>query len=214
MKTKPILTALATTSLIVGGQALAQGRGGGQGHGSAGMGARAHGGIGLGQERIRVDNRIDARVDHRRVQTRTEARANSRGPERASDRGRARANENSVLNTGTRFEARSNARSNRRANSHGPAHVNDRALERANENSVLVTGRTSTDLSLLRTGLTVRNSAGTTLGTIARINRTRDGRIVNVLVRDEDGDTRTIPVAPNSLSISGDVVTTTSIGGR
>ena len=202
MKTKHILTALATTSLIVGGQALAQGRGGGQGHG----GAAAHGGMGHGQGAVRVDSGL---------QTRTDARMNSRGPERASDRGRERANENGVLSTGTRLRVDSNDdRGHRRANSQGPAHANDRALERANEHSVLATGRASTDLSLLRTGLTVRNSAGTNLGTIARINRTRDGRIVNVLVRDADGDTRTIPVAPNSLSINGDVVTTTMIGRR
>lgn len=203
MQTKYILTALATTSLIVGGQALAQGRGGGQGHGG-GMGAGAHGGAGHGTHGGSVG-----------IDTRTQARINSRGSEHASDRGRGHADDDSVLSAGTRLGVEGNDnRGRRRANSQGPAHANERALDRANEHSVLATGRTSTDLSLLRTGLTVRNSAGTNLGTIARINRTRDGRIVNVLVRDADGDTRTIPVAPNSLSISGDVVTTTMIRRR
>ena len=158
MRTKHILTALAATSLIVGGQALAQGRGGGHGHGAghAGAGAGTHGGPGHG-----VDRRTDART-----------------------------------------------------NSQGPAHANDRARVRANDNSVLATGRTSTDLSLLRRGLVVRNSTGTTLGTISRINRASDGRIVNVLVRDPDGRSRTIPVAPNSLTINGDIVTTTLLGLR
>ena len=101
-----------------------------------------------------------------------------------------------------------------RANSQGPNHANARARARANDRSVLAEGRTTTDLSLLRNGLIVRNSAGANLGTIARINRTGDGRIVNVLVRDPNGRSRTIPVAPNSLTISGDVVTTTLLGLR
>jgi len=119
---------------------------------------------------------------------------------------------NAHTGTGRDFGIRT--RTDARARSQGPAHANDRARARANENSVLATGRTSTDLSLLRSGLTVRDSSGLTLGTIARVNRTEDGRIVNVLVRDRDGRRRTIPVAPNTLSINGDVVTTTLIGLR
>jgi hypothetical protein len=159
MKRTYLLTALATAALVVGGPALAQGRGGGHGGGhGVGVGATAHGGL-LGRDFG--------------VQTRTDARLNSQGP----------------------------------------AHANARARARANQNSVLATGRTTTDLSLLRNGLVVQNSAGTRLGTIARINRTGDGRIVNVLVRDRTtGRMRTIPVAPNTLSINGDLVTTTFIG--
>ena len=171
MKTNLILTTLATASLIVGGQALAQGRGGGHGggHGQAGarvglpgvgLGTSTRGGIGVGVGRDRVNADVG-------VRTRTDARLRSQGP----------------------------------------AHANPRARARANHHSVLADGRVASDLSLLRTGLVVRNGAGVRLGTVTRINRANDGRIVNVLVRDTRG--RTMPLAPNSLSVSGDIVTTT-----
>jgi hypothetical protein len=154
MNTKHFLTALAGTSLIVGGSALAQGRG----NGHSGASAVAHGKVGHKEHEAAVRVRHDARV-----------------------------------------------------NSQGPAHANDRARARANDHSVLAIGRATTDLSSLRTGLIVRDRTGASLGTIARINRASDGRIVNVLVRDASGRGRTTPVAPNTLSISGDVVTTTAI---
>ena len=176
MQGKHILTALATASLIVGGQALAQGRGGGHGGGQGGghggghgqggvgvgVGSSTHGNFGTGIDRTHMDMDVG-------VRTRTDARLDSRGPENADPRARAR----------------------------------------ANDNSVLATGRVSPDLSLLRTGLVVRDSTGASLGTIARINRAGDGSVRNVLVRDSEGRTRTIPVAPNSLTIDGDIVTTT-----
>ena len=159
MKMNPIVLAVAGASLIAGGQALAQGRGGGHG-GGHGAGATAHGSIG-----------------QRGVDVRTGARIDSRGPDRASDR----------------------------------------SIERANGNSVLAgTTRTRAELPGLRTGLTMRNSTGATIGTIRRINRSPDGTIRNVLVQSSTG-MRTIPVAPGTLSISGDVVTTTAVrprGGR
>ena len=99
-------------------------------------------------------------------------------------------------------------RTDARLQSRGPERANPRARARANSNSVLATGRTAVDLSSLTPGLVVRDSAGARIGTVARINRASDGRIVNVLVRDTSG--RTIPLAPNSLTISGGVVTTTN----
>jgi hypothetical protein len=171
MKSKSILLALASASLIVGGQAIAQGRGGGHGGGAgahAGGNAGAHGG-GLGGS---MHGSMDMDAGRGRgVDVRTDARLNSRGPE----------------------------------------HASDRAIERANENSVLSgTTRTRADLSALRTGLTVRNSTGTELGTIRRINRSADGSVRSVLVSSATGN-RTIPVRPGTLSISGDVVTTTQM---
>ena len=93
------MLALATASLIAGGQAIAQGRGGGQGGGHGGgqgMG-QGVGNPGMGQGVGRIDTRIDADVGQRGIEARTEARANARAPERASDRAIERANENSVL---------------------------------------------------------------------------------------------------------------------
>jgi hypothetical protein len=191
MKSRHILAALATASLIAGGSALAQGRGGGhgQGHGAGGLGVNvggsAQGGVRAGADPIRVNTGVNTGVDVRQQ-------------------------------TGTRvgrdFGVRT--RTDARVNSQGPANANPRARARANGNSVLATGRTGADLSALRTGLTVRNTAGATLGTIVRINRANDGRIVNVLVRAQDGRRRTLPVAPNTISVSGDVVTTTVVGLR
>lgn len=176
MKSRTLLLALASASLIAGGQAIAQGRGGGHGGGHGTMG---HGGAGIGLGRggaeLRGQGRMDVGIDRGRqrgVETRTRARANARAPERASDR----------------------------------------AIERANENSVLygTTRPPRADLSSLRTGLTVRNSAGVELGTIRRVNRSSDGTVRSVLVASAEGQ-RTIPVRPGSLSISGDVVTTTQV---
>jgi len=153
-----ILLALASASLIAGGQALAQGRGGGHGGGHGNMGASAHGGMGA-QMGHGLDVRTDARV-----------------------------------------------------NSQGPNHASDRAIERADENSVLhgTVRPPRADLSALRAGLRVRTSAGTTLGTIRRVNRSADGSVRSVLVASANGH-RTIPVRPGTLSISGDVVTTTQV---
>ena len=104
-------------------------------------------------------------------------------------------------------------RTDARLDSQGPAHANARARARASDRSVLARGRTTSDLSLLRTGLTVQNANGVTLGTVARINRASNGRIVNVLVRNRaTGHSRTIPVSPRTLSINGNVVTTSMIG--
>jgi hypothetical protein len=157
MYSKTLLIALAGAGLIVGGQALAQGRGGGHGGGMGG-GASAHGSMGSQMGRG-IDVRTDARV-----------------------------------------------------NSQGPAHASDRAIERANENSVLngTVRPPAANLAALRAGLTVRNSAGTRLGTIRRVNRSADGSVRSVLIASADGH-RTIPVRPGSLSISGDVVTTTQV---
>ena len=183
MNSRHILMALATAGLMVGGQALAQGRGGGHGggHGAGGVGMGAGGTVRGGLDRM--------------------------GPN--TDIMRGRMDTRNDITTGTRvgrdFGVRS--RTDARVDSQGPANASARARARANDNSVLATGRVTSDLSLLRDGLVVRDSTGAELGTIARINRTGDGRIVNVLVRDEDGRSRTIPVAPNSLSISSDIVT-------
>ena len=43
-----------------------------------------------------------------------------------------------------------------------------------------------------------------------RVNRSSDGTVRSVLVASAEGQ-RTIPVRPGTLSISGDVVTTTQV---
>ena len=214
MKKTSLVIALASASLISLTPALAQGRGGGHGGGHGGgqgIGVGARGNAGLGISRNRVGGGID---------TRARARANSRGPERAADRATGRANANSVLRarTGAEIDERDvrldtgvETRARARTNSRGPERASPRALERANANSVLSgASRLRTDLGALAPGLTVRDASGATLGTISRVIRSSDGTVRNVLVQAQDRR-RTIPLRPDSLSLSGDIVTTTGL---
>jgi hypothetical protein len=103
-------------------------------------------------------------------------------------------------------------RTDARVNSQGPAHAADRALERANANSVLSgSSRTTASLTGLRTGLTVRDSSGATVGTISRINRSAKGTVRNVLVKTASGKRKVVALAPDTLTVNGDVVTTTRL---
>jgi hypothetical protein len=120
--TRHILIALAGVSLVAGGQAVAQGRGGG--HGNAGMGNP-----GMGAAMRGGPDRIDMGID-----TRLDARANSQGRFHASDRAMLRSNQNSALHYGTTTV---NTDTRMRTRSRGPDHASDRALARANERSVL-----------------------------------------------------------------------------
>ena len=159
------------------------------------------------------------------VDTRTDARANSQGPANASPTGVTNANENSVLRDTTTTTATTpptenqpagttgvDTRTDARANSQGPANASPTGVANSNENSVLHDSTApASDLTGLRTGLVVRDSSGTQIGTISRIVTTPDGRIQNVLVTS--ADRRTIRLAPGTLTLSGDVVTATSVGG-
>jgi ribosomal 30S subunit maturation factor RimM len=68
-------------------------------------------------------------------------------------------------------------------------------------------------LTGLTTGLTVQNSSGTSVGTVSQVITGSDGSIRAVVVTGTDG--KTYRLAPSTLSISGNIVTTTSttIGG-
>ena len=103
MTSRTILTALAAASLIVGGQAIAQGRGGGQGGGHGSGHGTGHGaemsaghGAGMGAGLGRGNDGGALAGDHGR-EVREEARISSQGPANASERALERANENSVL---------------------------------------------------------------------------------------------------------------------
>ena len=181
MKTRYILTAFATASLIVGGQLIAQGRGGGQGGGQGGGHSGGHGGSMAGGH--------------------AGGHGGSMGVGRGEVGGISR-DRTEMMGRERRDEARSN--------SQGPLNANERAIERANENSVLAGGSTTLpDLSGLRTGLSVFNSDGDNLGTISRISRSKDGTVRNVLVTGTEGRRRVIRVAPGTLTLNGDVVVTT-----
>ena len=95
-----------------------------------------------------------------------------------------------------------------RINREGPANASATGVANANEHAGL-SSATTADLTGLSTGLTVKDSAGATIGTVTKVEKSRDGVIHNVLVASADGK-RTIRLAPSSLSVSGDVVTTTA----
>ena len=102
------------------------------------------------------------------------------------------------------------ARARAGANARGPERASPRAIERANENSVLRGGAViGADLGGLSPGLLVRSESGAEIGTVTRVIRASDGTIRNVLVRARDGR-RTLTLAPRTLRVSGDVVTTSS----
>jgi hypothetical protein len=94
--------------------------------------------------------------------------------------------------------------------SQGPAHASTTGIAHANSHSVLASGQVSSStLPGLTTGLTVQSSTGTTLGTVSQVVTDSSGNIRLVIVTTPTG--QMLRLAPTTLSISGGVVTTTSI---
>jgi hypothetical protein len=95
-----------------------------------------------------------------------------------------------------------------RVNSQGPNNASPTGISNANENSVLAQGSVSSDsLPGLTTGLNVQSSTGASVGTVSQVITGPDGSIRMVVVTTSTGETIRLPA--NSLSISGNVVTTT-----
>lgn len=104
--------------------------------------------------------------------------------------------------------ANANAGAPAGATSQGAANANLTAVENANSNSALAAGAvSSTALPGLTAGLSVKTSAGATVGTVSQIVTGTDGSIRLVVVTSADG--KTYRLMPNQLSIAGGVVTTT-----
>lgn len=132
------------------------------------------------------------------------ATVNSQGALNASPNGIQNSSVNSVLKVNSTPSANVRA-----VNSQGLAHASANGIAHASPNSVLARGSvSSTSLPGLTTGLTVQNSTGTTVGTVSRVITGTDGSIRAVVVTSASG--RTYTLAPNTLNISGSVVTTTS----
>ena len=125
------------------------------------------------------------------------------------------ASPNSVLNRPmSTTDVTGSANTQATTNSQGPAHASTTGIAHANEHSVLASGAVAaTALPGLTTGLVVNNSGGTQVGTVSQVVTGTDGSIRAVVVTGTDG--KTYRLAPSSLSISGNIVTTTSttIGG-
>jgi hypothetical protein len=57
--------------------------------------------------------------------------------------------------------------------------------------------------------MTVKDTTGATIGTVTKVNRSRDGRVRNVLVSMAGARRHVVPLAPSTFSVSGGVATTT-----
>ena len=185
---------LVGAAMVFTGPAIAGpgGGGGGGGHGGAasfgmrgGFGAAVGPSMG-GPSRMGITSRV-----------------NGQGMLNASTRGIARSNTRSVLHA--RATPRMRAAKNRAL-----MHASLTAISHASPRSALARASVPTSaLPGLTTGLTVKRSGGATVGTVSRVVTGTDGRIRLVLATSTGG--RTVRLAPNTLSISGGVVTTTSI---
>jgi hypothetical protein len=195
-----LIAAVAGTSIAVAAPAFAQGhRGGGGTGGPPGAGGSPAGSV-------------------------------SQGPMNASPTGISHANENSVLSSpaGSTMQTTTapmttptttttgtvNGNSQATTHSQGPSHASPTGIAHASPNSVLARGAVaSSTLPGLTTGLVVNNSSGTQVGTVTRVITGPNNTIRAVVVTSTSGKTYTL--MPSTLSISGNVVTTTStsIGG-
>src|SRR5258708_7839961 len=186
-----VKTTLVGALMVVTGPALA-GPGGGGGHGG-GAPAGIRGGFGAamgpsmsGSSHVGINSRV-----------------NSRGVVNASPRGIHRSNTRSALHAQATTRVRG-------ATSQSLMHASLTAISHASPRSALA--RASVPRSALpglTTGLTVKGNGGTTIGTVSRIVTGPDGRIRLLVATSSSG--RTIRIAPNTLSMSGGVVTTKSI---
>jgi hypothetical protein len=191
---KLITAALAGTALLASAPALSK-PGNGQGGGQSGSPATTGQGGGMG----------GAHSGHSTM--------SSQGPTNASPTAVERASPNSAVSTTTITDPATTTGTTRRdearTNSQGPANASTTGIANANENSVLAGGSVAADtLPGLNTGLAVRSSTGTELGTISQVVTGTDGSIRLVVVTSASGETVRIPA--NQLSISGDVVTVTT----
>jgi hypothetical protein len=184
--------ALASGAMVAAGPAL-----GAPGGGSGGTaGAGAHAGANVGNPN----------------QAGANARVNTQGSVNANTRGMTNANTNSALKATTTTTTPNTNTNTNATNSQGLTHASPNGIAHASPNSVLArSGVAPSALPGLTTGLTVQNSGGTSIGTVNQIITGRDGSIRSVVVTSPTG--QTFRLAPNTLSISGGVVTTTSTTG-
>ena len=136
------------------------------------------------------------------------------GPANASPNGIENSSPNSVLQTNPVTTDTPPATNPATGTSQGPANASPNGIARANSRSVLAGGAVAADTLPGRTTcLTVQSSTGTEIGTVSQVVTGSDGSIRMVIVTSPSGET--FRLMPTTISISGDVVTTTStdIGG-
>ena len=192
--------ALASTAIVIAGPAIA-GPGGSSGGGHAATHMTAP----------TMNAHVDAHATMTAHPT-TTIRASTRAPLRASTRATVSSNARSAVRAGATARAHAGVKpslSTRASASQGLMHASLGAIQRASPRSVLARAAVAPSaLPGLDTGLTVKGSGGATIGTVSRVVTGADGKIRLVVATSPTG--RTIRLAPNTLSISGGVVTTTT----
>lgn len=188
---KIIVTAAATTALAAMPALAAPLAGVGGGH--VNLGANVNVNAGAGPAGAALD-----------------ARLNSKAGANASPVAIGHASPNSVLRTNQATTLSAGGR----VNGKGALNASPTAIARASANSVLKNNVVvSGPLTGLTVGMHVVDSNGVMVGTVSKILTASGGRVVNVLVKPHSGS-RTIPMSPTRLSLSGGVVTTTQVRGR
>lgn len=192
---------LISTATVIAGPAMA---GPGGGHGGA-AGAGAHVGGMAGAAHPGITTRVNSQASLHASQMAT-VRSGTRSAERVSSATRT----HTTVRAGSRAGVRDSTSLSARANSQGVMHASFRSIERASPRSALARGAVQASvLPGLDTGLTVKGNGGATIGTVSRIVTGTDGKIRLVVATSPTG--RTIRLLPNTLSISGGVVTTTML---
>lgn len=192
MKRRVIIGALASVALAATAPALAKpGGGGGGGHGKSGANASGTigGDIGAGIGRgagANVGGTIGTSTDIGRGGI--SGGANAGGSATAGGR----------VGAGSAIDMRGSASARSKAGSA----VNVGTQVGAN-------AQLSTQLTGVTTGMTVVDSGGATIGTVTNVTLTGGGRVRSVQVTLTDGSR--IFLSPNSLSLDGDVLATTSL---
>lgn len=186
------LTTIAAVAVVTATPAIAK-PGSGGGNAGAGAGGPAAGGPMSG---------AGGGISDMGSTMRDLGRANSQGPANADTRAIDRANENSVLRsapTGTENPAMNSAS---RSKGETGVRANTSTEVRGGANAgVQLTGVTS--------GMSVVDSSGATIGTVTDVSARGNGSVRNVQVTLTDG--QVITLAPSSLSLSGNVLTTSSV---
>lgn len=177
-----LITSIAAFAVAAATPALAKPGGGGGGHGQGGAGAGAS---------------IGAPV-------RDTARIQSQGAINANERATVRANDNSAV--GTSIDAQPITGTRIRTENSGKASADTRA----NANTRIGgSASASAGLTGVTDGMTVVDGSGATIGTVTGIRTTGNGAAKTVQVTLSSGEVITLD--SRSLTLSGDVLTTTSL---
>jgi hypothetical protein len=189
-----LTASIATVALIAATPALAAPGGGG------GMGLGAGGGIGAS---VRAGVAVNTDIG---VTVRDTARVQSQGSAKANARAQERANENSALSNDLSSETMTGSRiPTRLLQSDSSTRISAR-----NQSRISASANTRTQLSAQVTpGTSIADSSGATIGTVTGIRTTGNGAVKSVQVTLTDGTI--INLGANSLSLDGDVLTTSSL---